>query len=114
MRVLAALRHARAHALVMTVSSMMPPFSLVNTLRVPVPLSSAAMSPTTRVSKKEMASLPCSVRPHMCETSKREALLRHHLDESMIESLYCIGIDHPAKGTILPGGRWCGRALVAL
>ena len=45
--------------LVITVSSMMPPFSLVKTLREPVPSASPAMSPTTRVSRKGMASLPC-------------------------------------------------------
>ena len=46
------------HAFVMTVSSMMPPRSLVKTLRVPLPGRTAAMSPTTRVSRKGTASLP--------------------------------------------------------
>jgi hypothetical protein len=43
-----------------------------------------------------------SVRPHMCETSNREAWVRQCRVESMIESLYWMGIDHPAKGTIFP------------
>ena len=43
----------------MTVSSMMPPLSLVNTLRVPVPGDRPWMSPTTNVSRKVIASAPC-------------------------------------------------------
>ena len=49
----------REGTLVMTVSSMMPPFSLVNTLSEPLPLGMPATSPTTRPSKKGTASLPC-------------------------------------------------------
>jgi hypothetical protein len=44
----------------MTVSSMMPPFSLVKQERLPVPSARLAMSPTTRPSRKLMASLPCA------------------------------------------------------
>ena len=29
-----------------------------------------------------------NVIPHMCETSKMDALVRHHPDDSMIESVY--------------------------
>lgn len=38
----------------------------------------------------------------MCDTSKSEACSRHQMVDSMIESLYWIGMDQPAKGTILP------------
>lgn len=40
----------------------------------------------------------------MWETSKREDWVRQWIVESMIESLYWMGIDHPANGTILPAG----------
>ena len=43
-----------------------------------------------------------SVRPHMWATSKSEAWLRQCSVDSMMLSLYWIGMDHPAKGTILP------------
>ena len=43
---------------VMTVSSMMPPFSLVKQLSDPVPSLSPAMSPTTSDSVNAIASLP--------------------------------------------------------
>jgi hypothetical protein len=43
----------------------------------------------------------------MCETSKMEAWVRQCSVESMIESLYWIGMDHPAKGTILPARSKC-------
>ena len=42
--------------------------------------------------------------PNIWETSKREALLRHQFVASMMESLYWMGMDHPAKSTILPVG----------
>ena len=42
--------------------------------------------------------------PNIWETSKREALLRHQFVASMMESLYMMGMDHPAKSTILPVG----------
>lgn len=49
----------------------------------------------------------------MCATSKTDACSRHHVVESMMESLYWMGMDQPAKGTILPrgwkGGRGGGR-----
>ena len=44
----------------------------------------------------------------MWDTSNREACARQCLVESMMESLYWMGIDQPAKGTILPGGRGRG------
>lgn len=55
-------RHRQRHAvtLVMTVSSMMPPLSLVNTDREPVPSARPAMSPVTSPSRKGTASLPCA------------------------------------------------------
>lgn len=43
-----------------------------------------------------------SVTPHMCETSNSDACSRQCFVASMMESLYWIGIDHPANGTILP------------
>lgn len=46
-------------AFVMTLSSMMPPFSLVKTLKVPVRSSRLAMSPTIKVSRNGIASFPC-------------------------------------------------------
>jgi hypothetical protein len=49
--------------------------------------------------------LTLSVRPHMWETSNREACVRQCLVESMMESEYWMGMDQPAKGTILPGAR---------
>ena len=48
--------------------------------------------------------LTLKLTPSMCETSKREALERHQLVASMMESLYWMGIDQPAKSTILPVG----------
>jgi len=45
----------------------------------------------------------------MWETSNRDAWFRQCLVASMIESPYWIGIDQPAKGTILPGGGAGGR-----
>ena len=45
---------------VITVSSMMPPLSLVKTLRVLLPAASPSMSPTTNFSRKGTASLPLS------------------------------------------------------
>mmetsp|Transcript_14297 Transcript_14297/g.38782 ORF Transcript_14297/g.38782 Transcript_14297/m.38782 type:complete len:214 (+) Transcript_14297:872-1513(+) len=62
--------------LITTVSSITPPRSLVYKLRQPVPFSRPAMSPTTRDSKNGMVSLPFSVKPHMWETSNREAWVR--------------------------------------
>ena len=59
-------------------------------------------SPTTSVSRNATASLPSSVSPHMCETSKSEARDLQCLVASMMESPYWMGMDHPAKGTILP------------
>lgn len=38
----------------------------------------------------------------MCETSNKEPLVRHHCDDSMMLSLYWMGMDQPANGTILP------------
>ena len=38
----------------------------------------------------------------MWDTSNRDACSRHQMVESMMLSLYWIGIDQPAKGTILP------------
>lgn len=38
----------------------------------------------------------------MWETSKMEACVRQCRVESMMESLYWMGIDQPANGTILP------------
>jgi hypothetical protein len=52
--------------------------------------------------------LTVSERPHMCATSKTDACSRHQVVDSMMESLYWIGMDQPAKGTILPGG-WGGE-----
>lgn len=43
-----------------------------------------------------------NVKPHICDTSNIAALVRQFLTESIMESLYWIGIDQPAKGTILP------------
>jgi hypothetical protein len=43
-----------------------------------------------------------SVTPHMCDTSNSDACSRQCFVASMIESLYWIGMDHPANGTILP------------
>ena len=40
--------------------------------------------------------------PHMWLTSNSEPPFRQWVVESMIESLYWIGMDHPANGTILP------------
>ena len=51
--------------LVTTVSSMMPPFSLVTTDRVPVPFFKPAMSPTTMDSVNATASLPRMDDPSM-------------------------------------------------
>ena len=128
----------------MTVSSTMPPFSLVIKLYPPVPSAMPPMLATVTVSRKSIASLPYSkhtaksyrdserihalsikqtnivrhydrekiseagarktlkLTPNMCDTSKRDALLRHQFVASMIESLYWIGMDQPAKSTILP------------
>lgn len=44
------------------------------------------------------------VTPHMWDTSNREVWARQWAVASMMESLYWIGMDHPAKGTILPAG----------
>jgi len=49
-------------ALVTTVSSMMPPFSLVMTDREPVLSAKPAMSPTTSCSMNFTVSLPCEPR----------------------------------------------------
>lgn len=38
----------------------------------------------------------------MWDTSNREACCRHQVVESMMESLYWMGMAQPAKGTILP------------
>ena len=38
----------------------------------------------------------------MCDTSKSDACSRHQMVDSMMLSLYWMGIDHPANGTILP------------
>ena len=38
----------------------------------------------------------------MCDTSKSDACSRHQIVDSMMLSLYWMGIDHPANGTILP------------
>ena len=57
--------HQASSTLVMIVSSMMPPFSLVYELRVPVPSFRPAKSPTARLSRKGIESLPynaCVVR----------------------------------------------------
>ena len=43
-----------------------------------------------------------SVSPHMWETSNRLACARQCWVESMMESPYWMGMDQPAKGTILP------------
>ena len=43
-----------------------------------------------------------SVRPHMCDTSNRDALDLQCSVASTRESLYWMGIDQPANGTILP------------
>lgn len=48
-----------AATFVSTVSSIMPPLSLVKTVRVPEPFSMPATSPTTNFSRKGMASFPC-------------------------------------------------------
>jgi len=45
--------------LVMTVSSMHPPFSLVKTESEPLPLAMDLMSATTSFSKNLIVSLPC-------------------------------------------------------
>lgn len=58
--------------LVTTVSSMMPPCSLVNMLREPAPLGMPAMSPTTSCSRKGTASLPCWLR----KMSRQDATAR--------------------------------------
>ena len=77
---------------------MMPPFSLVNTLKVPVRSSRLAMSPTIRVSRNEIASFPCNIkdtsslaaghlnRPHgqtcamvLLNCTTREQLMVHRL-----------------------------------
>jgi len=61
-----------------------------------------------RVPTIYIASLPClslltfSVKPHMCDTSNSEACVRQCTVASIIESLYWMGIDQPAKSTILP------------
>lgn len=47
----------------------------------------------------------CSVSPHIWETSKTDAFDLHQFDDSIIESVYWIGIDQPAKGTIFPAQR---------
>mmetsp|Transcript_14061 Transcript_14061/g.30454 ORF Transcript_14061/g.30454 Transcript_14061/m.30454 type:complete len:324 (-) Transcript_14061:176-1147(-) len=91
-----------AATLVMTVSSMMPPFSFVKQLKDPVPSFRPAMSPTTRVSRKEIASGPLSVKPHICATSNKAAPFLQCCVESIMLSLYWMGIDQPANGTILP------------
>ena len=85
--------------LVTTVSSMMPPDSLVTTLRVPVPSFNPAMSPTTMCWVKATASLPRMEEPSMWETSKMLAFVRQCLVASMMESLYWMGMEWPAKGT---------------
>jgi hypothetical protein len=43
----------------------------------------------------------------MCDTSNSDACARQCFVASMMESLYWIGIDHPANGTILPAP--CGK-----
>jgi hypothetical protein len=48
------------------------------------------------------ARLTFSVRPHMCETSNSDPLDRQCSVASTSESLYWMGIDQPANGTILP------------
>lgn len=47
--------------------------------------------------------------PHMCDTSKSDACCRQWVVESMMLSLYWIGMDQPAKGTILPGAEGAGQ-----
>ena len=81
---------------------MIPPFSFVNTESEPDPTGIPCTSPTTSVSKNATASFPSSERPHMWETSKSEARDLQCLVASMMESPYWMGMDQPAKGTILP------------
>lgn len=50
----------------------------------------------------ERMSITLRVTPHMWETSKRDVWDRQCAVASMMVSLYWIGMDHPAKGTILP------------
>ncbi len=47
--------------------------------------------------------LTFSEMPHMWETSKSDAAFLHCMVESMMLSLYWMGMDQPANGTILPG-----------
>mmetsp|Transcript_63054 Transcript_63054/g.186259 ORF Transcript_63054/g.186259 Transcript_63054/m.186259 type:complete len:313 (-) Transcript_63054:341-1279(-) len=60
-------------ALVMTVSSMMPPFSLMTRERHPDPGDRPAMSPTTTFSRNATRSLPCQRIWPIWETSNRLA-----------------------------------------
>ena len=46
-----------------------------------------------------------NVRPHMWDTSNSDACSRHQMVDSMMLSLYWMGIDQPANGTILPARR---------
>ena len=57
-----AVRNPQQRTLVMTVSSMMPPRSLVMTLSEPVPSARPATSPTTSDSMNGITSLPCNSR----------------------------------------------------
>jgi hypothetical protein len=70
----------KTQTLVMTVSSIIPPFSFVKQLSDPVPSLRLAMSPTTRLSMKGMASLPCKHRKqHENHAALCLAALRLHL-----------------------------------
>ena len=89
--------------LVTTVSSMIPPWSLVTTLRVPVPSFKLLMSPTTMRSVNATASFPLIEEPSMCETSKILAAERQCLVASIMLSPYWMGMLCPAKGTCRVG-----------
>jgi hypothetical protein len=57
----------------------------------------AATHPPPRAARRTVRD-----RPHMWATSNSDACSRHHTLLSMMLSLYWIGMDQPANGTILP------------
>ena len=100
----------KSPTLVMTVSSIIPPFSFVNKLRQESPSPKPWISPTTNVSKNFTRSLPRTRTCPMWDTSKIEAFpgVRHHKcsfiipDASALPPLYMMGKEYPAKETISP------------
>ena len=82
-------------ALVTTVSSMMPPFSLVMTDREPVLSARPAMSPTTSCSMNFTVSLPCEPRGNRGKCQLRH---KHNSQGHRHTAIACPGGQAPVPG----------------